>query len=208
MENETILRKFLKIEFPKVEFTDEEMDFLERFKIKNETEASILKNILGENFTTVTEYYKTHPHIERAKERLQERHKTFNDRKKKDPNAFSNTENPDDCSFVNFLVWWYSKVDKEGYRKCYYCGIDEKTCEDAFKYKVLPSKKFTGTLHIERKNSDLGYNEDNCEFACALCNNAKSDMITEDDFNTYFKEPMKKYWSHIKEELKKNKGEV
>lgn len=208
MENEIVLRKFLKIEFPEIEFTDKEVKFLERFKIKEETETSILKDILGKNFITVTEYYRANQHVESAKERLQERRNTFNDRKKKDFNAFHDSNNPDDYPFANFLAWWYSKVNEEGYRKCYYCGIDEKTCEDAFKYKIISSEKFTGALHVERKDSNGGYNDGNCDFACALCNNAKSDMISEDDFNTYFKEPMKKYWEHIKEELKKKKGEV
>lgn len=208
MENKNIVRKFLEVEFPGVEFTDQQVEFLERFKIKNETEKSILKDILGENFVTVTEYYNANKHVESAKERLQERRNTFDARKKKDHDAFHDADNPDNSSFANFLTWWYSKVNKEGYRKCCYCGIDEKTCKDAFEYKILSSKKFTGAFHVERKDPNKGYNDSNCDFACALCNNAKSDMITKEDFIRYFSEPMKEYWEHIKEELEKKKGKA
>lgn len=199
MINTELIKKILEIEFPKNNYSDNEIEFLERYKIKNETEVSILKSkdFLGESFTKVEDYYKNNKHVEDAKELLQKRRDTYNDRTKKEPKAF--------VDFAGFLEWWYSKVNENGVRKCYYCGIDEATCKSAFEQRIISSEKFTGTLHIERKDPKKGYNEDNCEFACALCNNAKSDMITEYDFIKYFSKPMQKYWEHIKKELDKKK---
>lgn len=197
MENQELIKTILRIEFPEKDFSDKEIEFLERYKIRNETEASILKSndFLGRNFTKVKDYYKNKEHVGEARELLQKRRNIFHARKKKDPKAFGD--------FADFLEWWYSKVDENGVRKCCYCGIDEITCKKAFDKGILSSEKFTGTLHIERKNPPKGYNKDNCEFACALCNNAKSDMITEEDFKKFFENPMQKYWEHIKEELDK-----
>jgi len=58
-------------------------------------------------------------------------------------------------------------------------------------------------LQIERKDPDGDYCADNCEFACVICNNAKSDMISADDFTTYFVSGIKEYWAYIEEEIKK-----
>lgn len=65
----------------------------------------------------------------------------------------------------------------------------------AFEKGLVQSKKFTGTLHIDKKDPDKGYNRYNCEFACALCNNAKSDIFTEKDFEKFIAPAIKKYWN-------------
>lgn len=70
---------------------------------------------------------------------------------------------------------------------------------------VISSKKrsFSGELQIERKDPDGDYCADNCEFACVICNNAKSDMISAEDFKKFFVPGIKEYWAHIEEEIKK-----
>ena len=55
----------------------------------------------------------------------------------------------------------------------------------------------------ERKDPDGDYCADNCEFACVICNNAKSDMISAEDFKKFFVPGIKEYWKHIEEEIKK-----
>jgi 5-methylcytosine-specific restriction endonuclease McrA len=66
--------------------------------------------------------------------------------------------------------------------KCHYCGIEEKEFFNIWK------KKFYGTgtrgrrLEIDRKNNELGYTLENTVLACALCNMAKTDFLTYDEF--------------------------
>lgn len=81
---------------------------------------------------------------------------------------------------LKFLKWW-----TEQEKKCYYCGIDEGTTKDLFDKEVIHSKKrsFNGSLQIDKKDSSKGYTPENCVFACVLCNNAKSDMISATDFS-------------------------
>ena len=70
---------------------------------------------------------------------------------------------------------------------------------------LVISKKpsFSGELQIERKDPDGDYCHDNCEFACVICNNAKSDMISAEDFKKFFVPGIKEYWAHIEEEINK-----
>ena len=78
------------------------------------------------------------------------------------------------------------KIQMSTYRKrklmgntpkvCYYCGITEEECKDFFK----KNSKFTRgghrglSLEVDRKDSNLGYTEDNVVWACYVCNNSKS----------------------------------
>ena len=39
-----------------------------------------------------------------------------------------------------------------------------------------------GTLEVDRKDNTKGYEIDNCVLACAVCNNAKSDKFTYEEF--------------------------
>ena len=208
MEIVELVKKFLKVEFPDSEkdFTDKDIEFLKRFKIENETESSILKSegFLGKNFISVDNYYTENKHVRKAKERLQELRNIYRDRTKKDPKAFDD--------FASFLDWWYDQVDEKGNRKCYYCGIDEKTAKEAFgaaakgKISLLETKKTAwknGSMQIDRMAPKGDYSAKNCVFACVLCNNAKSDLITDEDFRFYFGESMKRYWEHIRKELEK-----
>ena len=64
-----------------------------------------------------------------------------------------------------------------------------------FDSKKIESKKpsFTATLQIDKKDPDNGYKADNCVLACVLCNNAKSDMINDENFKNYFGEAIGKF---------------
>ena len=117
-------------------------------------------------------------------------------------------------SFAKFYKWYLEQPAKNGEKYCVYCGTAENTLKKLFKEKdnesernkPLYSKKrsFTATLQIDRKNSDKGYKDSNCVFACTFCNNAKSDMIRERDIS-FFEEHFGEFVRKLYEYLLKNK---
>lgn len=88
-------------------------------------------------------------------------------------------------NFENFYIW-YKKQDK----KCFYCGVTAETLQSLFKSKKLSSTKFNATLHIERLKPKEPYSPENTKLACSLCNNAKSDLISQENYEKYFAESM------------------
>ena len=138
------------------------------------------------------------------KECIQNIHKRFSTKR----NSQKKKENPVDVfgdDFEAFFAWWCEKTPEDGIRRCCYCEVDEKALKDAFDLKSISSKKrsFSGELQIERKDPDGDYCDSNCEFACVICNNAKSDMISAEDFTKFFVPGIKEYWEHIEEKIKK-----
>ena len=128
---------------------------------------------------------------------MQQFYNRYKDKKSnKDPNAF-------DGKFENFLSWYVNLIEDDGKCYCCYCGIDDATASAAFDKNVLSSKKFSGRFHVERLDPKGGYNSENCRLACALCNNAKSDTISEKDFRDYIAPGFIAYWKKIKKELEK-----
>lgn len=101
-------------------------------------------------------------------------------------------------TFQNFYKW-YKKEPQE----CYYCHIKQDELDELWSKELISSKanKFSATLHIERLNSNEPYSRDNCRLACAVCNNAKSDMISEQDFRECFVEGIKKFYNLLKSRL-------
>ena len=91
---------------------------------------------------------------------------------------------------------WYEKQP----RVCFYCEIKEDITQWLFKNKVITSTKPSwtkGNLEVERKDGDV-YNEDNCALACALCNNAKSDLISSSvDFKKYIAPGIRAYQEEL-----------
>ncbi|EAK5749182.1 hypothetical protein CDJ58_07235 [Campylobacter lari] len=99
--------------------------------------------------------------------------------------------------FYNFTIW-YKKKEK----KCHYCEITQSDLDKLFgDDKPINSKKraFNGSLQIERLDPDKGYNEENCVLACCICNNAKSDMISAENFKKYFKTPIESFYKDLLE---------
>ena len=194
------LENFLKKEFPQNIFDDKQKTFLQRYSIDKGEGNTAPNQILKEVYTDrknygVEQFYTDNKHVKKAAQELQRIHERFNqlcDRIKK-KKEFENP--PFDSDFSAFLDWWCEKSDGNGIRHCCYCGIEEAKSKAAFEKGLLQSKKFTGTLHIDKKDPDKGYNRDNCEFACALCNNAKSDIFTEKDFEKFIAPAIKKYWN-------------
>lgn len=201
-----LVEKYLKKKYPDAQFTDEDLEFLARYSVKKEgCESKILKDLgLIRGKETVQSYYDEHETVEKAKNCIQSIHDRFNTKR----NSQKEKEHPVDVfgdDFEAFFAWWCDKTPEDGIRRCCYCEVDEKALKDAFDLKIISSKKqsFSGELQIERKNPNRDYSADNCEFACVICNNAKSDMISEGDFRDFFVPGIKEYWKHIEEKIKK-----
>lgn len=64
--------------------------------------------------------------------------------------------------------------------KCHYCKIRE---EDFLRiWKGFYGEKRGRRLEIDRKDNRKGYNAENCVLACSICNNAKSDKLSYEEF--------------------------
>ena len=112
-------------------------------------------------------------------------------------------------SFKNFYEW-YESMPKE----CCYCGTSEGDLKKLFKEindeserkeKPLYSKKcgFTSALQVEKLNPNKPYNESNCKLVCAFCNNAKSDMVNNKNFEKYFAKAIKDFLQDMREKGRK-----
>lgn len=103
-------------------------------------------------------------------------------------------------SIIAFYDWYTNQP-----QSCGYCGISQDELQQLFgKNKKLPlngkKKRSSGTLEIERRDSREKhdeYNEKNCILACPLCNNAKSNLIDEDNWMSLFVEPMREYYRKL-----------
>lgn len=201
-----LVEKYLKKKYPDAQFTDEELEFLTRFSVKKEPKESEILKELGHK-GRVQDYYTDHRSVETAKNCIQAIYERFNTKR----NSQKEKEHPVDVfgdDFESFFAWWCEKTPEDGMRKCFYCEVDEKTSRKAFAKDegVISSKKDSfksGELQIERKDPNRDYCADNCEFACVICNNAKSDMISEKEFRKFFVPGIKEYWAHIDEKIKK-----
>ena len=103
--------------------------------------------------------------------------------------------------FSKFYKWY-----KKQLQECYYCGTTQEMLTGIFRKgrKILPYsskkgflKRSTGTLEIERLDSNLDYSEGNLVLACPLCNNAKSNLISANHYKEYFSYKMSQYLKHL-----------
>lgn len=67
-------------------------------------------------------------------------------------------------------------------RKCHYCGVAEDEFGRIWGKQFYGGNKRGQILEIDRKDNNLGYDIVNCVLACAICNMAKSDKFTYDEF--------------------------
>jgi 5-methylcytosine-specific restriction endonuclease McrA len=82
------------------------------------------------------------------------------------------------------------KILEKKSRECFYCGIPE---DDFIKVWGIFYKTRGKRLEIERKDNNKGCSIENCALACAICNNAKSNKFTEEEFKEVGK-VIKKIW--------------
>jgi len=114
-------------------------------------------------------------------------------------------------SIIKFYDWY-----KRQPQACGYCYISQEELHELFtknENKILPlneaQKRSHGTLEIERRNSNTNeYNPENTILACPLCNNAKSNLIDEDNWSNIFVSSMREYYIKLLgRKLKYNKEE-
>lgn len=97
------------------------------------------------------------------------------------------------------FIEWY---DKQG-ESCNYCGISQSKLHGIVELRNgkltlnQKTKRSKGTLEIEKLNPNLGYTYDNSVLSCPFCNNAKSNLISEEDWREFFVPAMKNYLNSI-----------
>ena len=108
--------------------------------------------------------------------------------------------------FQSFEIFkWFN----EHKNKCGYCEI---TQSDLHKIKESRNGNFTLNKKKKRKNATLEIEQKDCTleeygslenliFACPLCNNAKSNLISEEDWRKYFVKQIKAYYKDILKQI-------
>ena len=91
------------------------------------------------------------------------------------------------------------KLYKRDGKNCHYCGIKE---EDFISIWGKFYKMRGERLELERTDNNKGYSEKNCVLACAICNNAKSNKFTYEEFKKVG-EVIKEVWFSRKEKILK-----
>jgi 5-methylcytosine-specific restriction endonuclease McrA len=67
-------------------------------------------------------------------------------------------------------------------KQCHYCGIPEGDFYQIWGGPFYGGFKRGQRLEIDRKVNALGYDIENCVLACPICNVAKSDKFSYDEF--------------------------
>lgn len=79
-----------------------------------------------------------------------------------------------------------SQLRNELYRRdgkqCHYCGIQENEFYQLWGGPFYGGYRRGRRLEIDRKVNSLGYDIKNCVLACPICNMAKSDKFSYDEF--------------------------
>lgn len=92
--------------------------------------------------------------------------------------------------------------------ECEYCGVSQEKLRQIAIIRGKENepnltlngkqKRKNGAMEIDRKDQKLEYEViDNLVFACPLCNNAKSNLVSSDDWQEFFAGAMKKYYEKI-----------
>ena len=104
----------------------------------------------------------------------------------------------------NKLLKWYNDQEES----CNYCGISQanliKIVESRNGNLTLNQKikRSKGSLEIEKVNPKKGYTLENSVLCCPLCNNAKSNLISEENWRKHFAPAMKRYYNSILSDIK------
>tara|TARA_R110002050_G_scaffold129124_2_gene250611 strand:+ start:5193 stop:5762 length:570 start_codon:yes stop_codon:yes gene_type:complete len=100
--------------------------------------------------------------------------------------------------YVKFLKWY-----KDQNNCCGYCKVSQSELDRLVQLRngnlTLNGKikRSKGTLEIEKRDSSMPYTYENSILCCPLCNNAKSNLISENDWRDYFVPSMKSYYKSL-----------
>lgn len=119
-------------------------------------------------------------------------------------NSYYNNERKEIFQSFEIFKWF-----NEHKNKCGYCEI---TQSDLHKIKESRNGNFTLNKKKKRKNATLEIEQKDCTleeygslenliFACPLCNNAKSNLISEEDWRKYFVKQIKAYYKDILKQI-------
>ena len=187
-KDRSVLLKYLELFWNNREFTEEELNYLEKYSVARNEQTKE-----SEIVAKPEQFVKSH-NLSDIKSDLQNIRSRFNQIRKRADCAFSD-------SFTEFLEWWCGQT-REQKLKCEYCGVTVEeidAAKNSGRVKKSQKRSFNTYFHVDRKNPNGGYNSKNCVLACVLCNNAKSDMISDTDFKKYFGKAMKDFWIGKKE---------
>lgn len=101
----------------------------------------------------------------------------------------------------DFLEWYLKKWSLDGSAVCEYCGISEKECNEL----LNTQRKSTRGRHleVERREPNLDYDSTNCILACYVCNNTKSDFMSEEEFRVLIP-GIQAFWKSQRNKKKQN----
>jgi len=75
----------------------------------------------------------------------------------------------------------WNKLYRRDGKRCHYCGMEEGNVIQIWG-KFYGLEKRGKKLEVDRKDNSKGYNLGNCVLACSVCNCAKSDKFTYEEF--------------------------
>ena len=75
----------------------------------------------------------------------------------------------------------YKALCERDSRKCHYCGIEEEKVLQVWG-EFYKQDKRGHRLELDRKDNEGDYSIENCVLACAVCNCAKSNKLTHEEF--------------------------
>ena len=78
--------------------------------------------------------------------------------------------------FPEFYEWYKERQDS-----CHYCKSDPKSVSKFLKTRNNKRTNRGARLEVDRLKDHIGYKESNCVMACYICNNAKSDFLSENE---------------------------
>lgn len=133
-------------------------------------------------------------------EKIKEKHADIQKWKNKFNNK-QNTVEENEFKFNNFEEFynWYKEQTKDG-EICCYCGVHQKNINGS---KIIErskrGKQRGNSIEIERVETSEEkniYSPQNCRLACYVCNNAKSDLLTVQEFMP-IADGINKMWSSL-----------
>lgn len=153
---------------------------------KKPTYAEVAKRLNINNTQVVKNLYKNNL---KDLEDIQKTRTLHNAIKKRSYSTDTSKNNYEFDGFKDFYNW-YNETPKA----CCYCTVTEDVLEKVWENGWRTKRNRGRKLEVERVDSTNNkYSSKNCKLACYFCNNHKSDFITKEHYDTFFKKPMLTY---------------